>query len=193
MRASDVMTRPVLTVRVDDSVEQAAALLAHNNVTAAPVLDLEGGLAGIVSEGDLLRARMAMAPGADGVPPAAVVADVMTRDVVMLPDQAELSTVAETMLRRGVHSVPIVDSADELIGIVCRHDLLRVLVRNDDVVQWDIQHRLDQYAGGRRAWCATVHDGVVVIKGHYDDDVERRVVEVLARTVPGVRDVDRPL
>ena len=55
MHAADVMTRPVLTVRADDYVEQAAALLANNTVTAAPVLDREGGLVGIVSEGDLMR------------------------------------------------------------------------------------------------------------------------------------------
>ena len=62
MHAADVMTRPVLTVRADDYVEQAAALLANNNVTAAPVLDGQGELVGIVSEGDLLRARVVQVP-----------------------------------------------------------------------------------------------------------------------------------
>jgi CBS domain-containing protein len=187
MRANDVMTRPVLTVRAGDSVEQAAALLSHNNVTAAPVIDDGGDVVGIISEGDLLRARVVRA---DGTPAPAVV-DVMTSAVVTLPPEAELSAVAETMLRSNVHSVPIVDSAGELTGIVCRHDLLRVMVRTDDVVQWDVQQRLDQYAGGHRTWCASVCDGIVEISGAYDDDVERRVVEVLAHSVPGVRGVRR--
>jgi CBS domain-containing protein len=189
MIASDVMSRPVLTVRADDTVEQAAALLSHKDVTAAPVLDAEGNLVGIVSEGDLLRARVGT--GHEGAHPVTLVADVMTRSVVMLPPEADLSEVAEAMLRHNVHSVPIVDDQAAVAGIVCRHDLLKAYVRTDDTVQWDVQHRLDQYAGGRRHWTVTVQRGVVEIDGHYVDDVERRVVEALARTVGGVCDVKR--
>jgi CBS domain-containing protein len=195
MFAADLMSRPVLTVRDDDTVEQAAAMLSHKNVTAAPVLDAVGDLVGIVSEGDLLRARVETwhDNGGEPVPVTAkLVADVMTRNVVILPADAELSAVAEAMLRYNVHSVPIVDSQTEVTGIVCRHDLLRAYVRTDDMVQWDVQHRLDQYAGGRRVWTAAVHDGIVEIDGSYVDDVERRVVEILARTVPGVSQVRRP-
>jgi CBS domain-containing protein len=189
MRAADVMSRPVLTVRADDTVEQAAALLSHKNVTAAPVLDSEGDVIGIISEGDLLRARVATEH--DGAQSATAVADVMTRTVIALPSDAALSEVAEAMLRHNVHSVPIVDDGAELAGIVCRHDLLRAYVRTDDTVQWDVQHRLDQYAGEQRKWTATVERGVVEVEGSYVDDVERRVVEALARTVGGVSQVKR--
>ena len=189
MHAADVMTRPVLTVRADDYVEQAAALLANNNVTAAPVLDRQGELVGIVSEGDLLRARVVHVPDpvhTDAPGPAVrFVCDVMTRDVVALPAAADLSAVAEAMLAHHVHSVPIVDAA-EVVGIICRHDLLRLYVRTDDRVQWDVQRRLDQYAGDERVWTATVHNGAVEISGAYVDEVQHKVVEVLARTVPGV-------
>jgi CBS domain-containing protein len=189
MLAADVMSRPVLTVRAGDTVEQAAALLSHKNVTAAPVLDAEGKLAGIVSEGDLLRARVATDHG--GVRIATLVGDVMTRTVVALAPGTELSELAEAMLHNNVHSVPIVDDEAEVVGIVCRHDLLRAYVRTDDTVQWEVQHRLDQYAGGPRQWTVTVERGVVEIDGHYVDEVERRVVEALARTVGGVSDVKR--
>jgi CBS domain-containing protein len=192
MHAADVMTRPVLTVRDDDHVEQAAALLAHNNVTAAPVLDRHGELVGIVSEGDLLRARVVHVPDpvhlSDPGPVGRCVADVMTRDVVSLPAEAELSAVADAMLTRGVHSVPLMDGS-EVVGIVCRHDLLRLYVRTDDRVQWDVQRRLDQYAGDARIWTASVHNGIAEIDGEFVDDVQHKVVEVLARTVPGVTEV----
>jgi CBS domain-containing protein len=187
MLAADIMSRPVLTVRADDTVEQAAALLSHKNVTAVPVLDGEGDLIGIVSEGDLLRARVCIEH--DGAHAASIVSDAMTRSVVVLPPEADLSEVAEAMLRYNVHSVPIADDRAEVTGIVCRHDLLRAYVRTDDTVQWDVQHRLDQYSGGRRTWTATVEQGVVEIDGSYVDEVERRVVEALARTVGGVSQV----
>jgi len=102
-----------------------------------------------------------------------------------MPSDAELSDIAEALLYHKVHSVPILDSASEVAGIICRHDLLRAYVRTDDMVELDVQHRLDEYAGGR-TWTATVRTGAVEIAGPYLDDVERRVVGVLARTVAGV-------
>ena len=62
-------------------------------------------------------------------------------------------------------------------------------VCTDDRVQWDVQRRLDQYAGDERLWTATVHNGIVEISGRYIDSVQHKVVEVLARTVPGVTTV----
>lgn len=193
VRTTDVMTRPVFTVRADDSVEQAVALLAGSAITAAPVVDALGDLVGIVSEGDLLRARVARESAATTPEPAErramVVADVMTRNVVVMTPDDELSEIAAAMLRYNVHSVPIVDDATQVVGIISRLDLLRAYVRTDDVVQLDVQHRLDEYAGGARVWSATVRGGVVEIAGTYTDEVEHTVVEVLARTVPGVERV----
>lgn len=197
MRTTDVMTRPVLTVRADDPIEQAVALLAGSAITAAPVVDALGDLVGIVSEGDLLRARVAGEHAAEHAaepaesPPrrALVVADVMTRNVVVMSPDDELSEIAAAMLRYNVHSVPIVDDATQVVGIISRLDLLRAYVRTDDVVQLDVQHRLDEYAGTTRAWSVTVRGGVAEIAGSYSDEVERTVVEVLARTVPGVERV----
>jgi CBS domain-containing protein len=119
-----------------------------------------------------------------------VVADVMSRDVVVMPPDADLADVAEAMLYNDVRSVPVVDDTAQLTGIVSRRDILRTVVRTDDILQMDVQHRLDEYAGGERRWTATVSGGVVTIGGPYDDEAERRVVGVLARTVAGVSAVE---
>lgn len=50
---------------------------------------------------------------------------------------------------------------------------------------------LDEYAGTARRWTAHVTDGVVTVAGPYDDEVERTVVGVLARSVPGVSAVEQ--
>ena len=93
--------------------------------------------------------------------------------------------MARTMLDRDVRSVPVLDSG-HVVGIISRRDLLRSVLRTDDVLAHDVQQRLDAYADEPGRWTATVTDGVVRIDGFVDDDVERRVVEILARTVPGV-------
>lgn len=196
MRATDLMTRPVWTLRADDTLEHAVALLSGRHITAAPVLDRVGDLVGILSEGDLLRAHHLTETGPPDSPDrtrATVVADVMSRDVVVMPADAELSEIAEAMLYHRVHSVPILDGASEVAGMICRHDLLRAYVRTDDMVELDVQHRLDDYAGGNRTWIATVHQGAVEITGGYLDDVERRIVGILARTVSGVSSVKQLL
>jgi CBS domain-containing protein len=192
MRVRDIMTRPVFTVRPIDPVEGAAALLADRGITAAPVIDERNRLVGMVSEGDLLRDRVPADPTAHlNVTPSPathrphVVAEVMTRDVVTAWPTEDVADVARTMLSRDVRSMPVLDGG-RLVGIISRRDLLRSVLRTDDVLAHEVQQRLDAYADRTGRWTATVTDGVVRIDGPVDDDEERRVVEILARTVPGV-------
>lgn len=71
MRASDVMTKQVLTVKPHASVREVAALLSEHGISGVPVIEDNGRVVGIVSEGDLLHrteigtdaARSGAAPG----------------------------------------------------------------------------------------------------------------------------------
>ena len=68
MRASDIMTRSVINVRPDTSIEHAAALVSGHHITSLPVLDEQGEVVGIVSEGDLIRQRMPHDPRSHMLP-----------------------------------------------------------------------------------------------------------------------------
>lgn len=194
MRVKDIMTHTVYSVRVGDAIEAAAKLLADRQITAAPVFDDAGELVGMVSEGDLLWHRVPADPTAHLRPVAVggdrphTVADVMSGAPLTTWPDADVADVAQTMLDREVRSLPVLED-DVVVGIVSRRDVLRTMVRTDDVVRRDVQHRLDEYAGGDRRWTAAVQDGVVTIDGELNDDVERAVVQVMARTVAGVADV----
>jgi CBS domain-containing protein len=109
----------------------------------------------------------------------------MTTPVVTARPSDDVADIARTMLERDIRSVPIIDDGD-LVGIISRRDIMRAMVRTDDTLRQEAQHRLDEYAGGVRRWSVTVTDGTAVIDGSFDDDVEREVVAVLVRTVPGV-------
>lgn len=194
MRAHDIMSRPVYSVRTTDTVEAAAALLTDRKITAAPVIDEAGELVGMVSEGDLLWHRVPEDPTAHirrgvsddlGERPR-VVGDVMSGSPVTTWPEADVADIARLMLHHDIRSVPVVDHGD-LVGIVSRRDILRTVVRGDNMLEREIQHRLDEYAGGERRWTATVTDGLATVDGRFDDEVEREIVSVLARTVPGVR------
>ena len=62
MQARDIMTTPVLTVTKDVTVREVARLLLERHISAVPVVDGDGILLGVVSEGDLIR-RAASAGG----------------------------------------------------------------------------------------------------------------------------------
>jgi hypothetical protein len=60
------------------------------------------------------------------------------------------------------------------------------MVRTDDTLAKEVQHRLDEYGDGGRRWTVRVDRGVATVIGDYTDDTERAVVALIARTVPGV-------
>jgi CBS-domain-containing membrane protein len=84
MQARQIMTLPVLTVRPENTIRDAAALLLKHRITAAPMLDTDGELVGMVSEGDLVVDRFGHDPRSqlrqieDAPPGPQTVAEVMT-------------------------------------------------------------------------------------------------------------------
>src|SRR5574342_291684 len=54
LTAKDIMTKDVITVRPDTSIEELASLLVENRISGAPVVDDSGNLYGIVTENDLI-------------------------------------------------------------------------------------------------------------------------------------------
>lgn len=193
MRARDIMTSPVHTARQNASVESAAELMTAKSVTALPVVDADGLLIGMVSESDLLWHRVPAEPTADAsdIPdtdpdhrPGTVV-EVMSAYPLTTTPGTDVADVADAMLQNDVRSIPVLEGR-AVVGIISRRDILRAMVRGDDERAREVQSRLDEYADGRRRWTATVAGGVATVAGNYDNDTERAVVAVLARTVPGV-------
>ena len=196
MRVKDIMGRPVYSVRSTDPVEEVAAVLAEKKITAAPVLDEVGTLVGMVSEGDLLWHRVPADAAAHTFPVdepggayrPTTVADVMSKRPLTTSPEADVADVARTMLYQDVHSEPVIDDG-KIVGIISRRDIVRTVIRTDDVLGHEIQHRLDDYAGGARRWRVTVSDGVASVDGAFDDEIERTIVSIMTRTVPGVAGV----
>jgi len=193
MRAKDIMSSPVHTVPQTATVESAAALMTGHAVTALPVVDAAGTLVGMVSESDLLWHRVTADPTAhlrplpdtDPAERPGTVVEVMSAYPLTTRPDTDVADVAEAMLDNDVRSIPVLDDGT-LVGIISRRDILRAMVRSDDVLTREVQHRLDAYADGQHRWTATVEAGIARIGGDFDGDTERAVVTVLARTVPGV-------
>lgn len=185
MNAADVMTSPAVVVTPATAVREASALLGDHGFSALPVVDDDGGLVGIVSGADLLLAGMSPETAKRSV------AQVMRRPVVSAPVSATPTELAATMLSQRLRCLPIVADEKRLVGVVSRSDLLRVLSPADAVLAARVDAALRAYSGGPR-WTVSVTDGEVSVSGAFADAAERRVVEALVRTVPGVRRTQVP-
>ena len=217
MKASDVMTRDVLTVGRHASIGEAIRLMLDNHVSGLPVVDDGGRLAGILTEGDLLRRsetgterhrprwlEILMGPGrmADEYvrTHGRKVDEIMTRELVSVTEETPLDEIVQVMERRRIKRVPVL-RGEALIGLVSRADLLRALAHALDEKEAastgdeDIRERvLAEIAKGawapRSGLTIVVKDGVVVLDGVILDEKEREALRVAAENVPGVKAVE---
>lgn len=216
MIASDVMTRNVISVPPEATIADAVGLMLERGISGLLVVDTSGTLAGIVTEGDLLRRdelgtqrrrswwlRLLASPGRQAADFTRThgrkVADVMTHDVISVDAKAPLEDIVALMEEHRVKRVPVLEG-DRVVGVVSRADLLRALsvaarehgaVTGDDSTIRD--HILDTLA--RESWVpkttlnVTVVNGVVDLWGTISNDQERRAICVIAENTPGVKKV----
>jgi CBS domain-containing protein len=217
MLAGDVMTRDVAFVHPKTPIIAAVEKIVQARISGVPVVDDDGTLVGILTEGDLLRrVELGTAPHHSnflnflrGPGLAALeyvkthtlaVEDVMTRDPVTVGADAALSEVVSCMERSHVRRVPVVDGV-KLVGIVSRADLVRSLLqrmkaaapedRADEDVRRDIVAEMNRQ--GWHSLCnvkVAVQDGKVTLTGLAQSEPVFRALRVAAESTPGVKDVD---
>ena len=143
----EVMSTNVVTLRPDQTVEEAADALAEHRIGAAPVVDASGTLVGLLRDEDLILSEANVhVPtaisflGADFVLPSALnkfedelkkaagatVGDVMDTEFATVAPDDTLEDLATLMHDRDVTHVPVVEG-DKLVAIVARGDLVRFL------------------------------------------------------------------
>lgn len=147
MLVKDIMTKEVYTVKIDDTVEECAKLLTDKNLSGAPVVDDDGKLRGIVTEGDLIRR------GTNIKGPKAIeilggliyldtpkkffeelkkdlgifVQDVMTDEVITINENATVEEAATLMVEKKIKRLPVLNDNKELVGIISRKDIMNYL------------------------------------------------------------------
>jgi CBS domain-containing protein len=169
-RVRDVMTTGVVTVEPGTSYKQIATLLAEREISGVPVLTEDGRVAGVVSDADLIAAREA-GHGRSLQRPARrqlrlTAGQLMTAPAVTILPDATISAAARLMSARRVRRLPVVDGSEHLEGIVTLRDLLRLFVRTDDDIAWQVTEMLAQILPADRAAIKiTAHEGIVTLSG----------------------------
>nr|WP_286196408.1 MULTISPECIES: CBS domain-containing protein [Gammaproteobacteria] len=118
------MTPKVVTVSPDIQVAEAIRILLQHNITAAPVVDNEGTLIGILSESDCLEGTL---NGSYFSQDAGLVRDYMTSQVVTADPQEDIITVYQRFMTDKAHRVPVVADGN-LVGILSPKDLMSAVL-----------------------------------------------------------------
>jgi CBS domain-containing protein len=216
MRARDVMTTKVVSVKPDARVEEIARKLIEHRISAVPVIDASGAVVGIVSEGDLMRRPeseterhsswwLAMLSAPDEQAAEYVkghgrhAKDVMTRSVVTVDEDAALGEVADILERQQIKRVPVLRDGN-VVGIVSRANLLQGLVTakatkpvtaDDETIRTAILEALKREAGVRDQFVnVTVSGGTVHLWGALQSEQEKTAARLVAENTEGVRKIE---
>lgn len=216
MKAVDVMTRNVVSVKPDATVLQAARQMLQQHISGLPVIDDDGRLVGVLSEGDFLRRReteterrrsrwleFLMGPGKIASEythsHGNKVSEVMTQDVVTVTEDTPLEAIVELMERHRIKRVPVV-RGNAVVGIITRSNLMHAMVSlaraTPKPEQADVairEHLMAEMKKEKWAPIATtnvvVHDGIVELWGIIVDERQRDALKVCAENTPGVKSV----
>jgi CBS domain-containing protein len=212
VNASDVMTKDVVSVRPDTTVPDLVHLLLSRNISGTPVVDADGVLVGVVTEGDLLRRAelgterkrggwLAFFTGTSTLAQdfvrshATKVSDIMSPGVVAVTPETSLAEIADTMEQKHVRRVPVVRDG-RVVGIVSRSNLLRAFASRpveaapassgDAEIRSALLAELSKQSWSRRPEnSVVVTEGVVHLWGLAATDEEKRALELVAEATPG--------
>jgi CBS domain-containing protein len=196
------MTTNVLTVRSSTQLKDAAALLAEHRISGLPVVDEDGHVLGVLSEGDILYKetgtkdkpgffdRLLSVPptGLDLKLAARTVGEAMSVPAVTIRPRRPVTQAATTMIEKGVNRLPVIDDEDRLIGIITRADLVRAFVRSDAEIEQEIREDVLN----RTLWLEAdaiqieVVGGEVRLSGEVGTQTDAELIPTFVQRVPGV-------
>jgi CBS domain-containing protein len=149
--AVDLMQRDIITIRPQDTLDDALTLMTENHVTGLPVMDHHSKCVGVVTANDILNCQRELeevdsetnvqffdvdSQQWQSLPVMSFrteklkdtrVEEVMARDLIRVDLDATVTSVARTMLDAGVHRVLVLDEHNRLYGIVSALDFVRMI------------------------------------------------------------------
>ncbi|MFC1858885.1 CBS and ACT domain-containing protein [Thermodesulfobacteriota bacterium] len=148
MLVKNWMSKKVITIDGDDSMQAAIHLLKTHKIRLLPVMKKDK-LVGIVSDGDIKRASASDATTLDVYELAYLISkikikNIMTKKVITVPDDYTVAETAETLLENKIPGVPVVDTKGAVVGVITQSDLFRVMISITGVKNRGIQFAFQQ-------------------------------------------------
>jgi CBS domain-containing protein len=203
------MTTKVVSTSPNASVRSAALKMLASDVSGLPVIDDDGALVGMLTEGDLLRRVAGTAFSGEHdrkehSDPQSLdayihsngwsVQDAMCTDVITVTPETDVKDIAAIMLSRRVKRVPVVHHG-EVIGIVSRCDLLGVIIdapsdivaSGDEAIRLALATRLKSDLGiDPERIELKVSNSQVFVSGRLETNLQRKAIRSLVESVRGI-------
>lgn len=211
------MSKEVITIGPNGSMQDAIFLMKEKNIRMLPVID-KGKLVGMITQGDLKRASASDATTLEihellYLIDKIKIRDIMTRKLITVPIDFTIEETAEIMLENKINGVPIVDQNEKVVGVVTQSDLFRVLIslygagRMSIQLAFQIEDKLGniglltdaiRFCGGRTTSVLSSYDSApagyrrVYISVHIDKNTKiDRMIEMLERISLPLYMIDR--
>ena len=143
MLVSNWMSKEVVTIDADDSMQEAMKRMKEKGIRMLPVLK-KGKLVGVVTDRDLKRASASDATTLDVhellyLVSKIKVQNIMTKNPITVPQNFTVEETAEVLLNNKISGVPVVDQNGDIVGTITQTDLFRVLIALTGVGKGGIQ------------------------------------------------------
>jgi len=143
MLVKNWMSKDVITIDVNNSMEDASKQIKEHDIRGLPVMK-NGKLVGVVTNGDIKRASASDATTLEiheliFLLSKIKIKDIMTKDPVVIPVDNTVEEAAEVLLENKLSGAPVVDDKGGVVGVITQHDLFRVLISLTGVKKRGIQ------------------------------------------------------
>ncbi|MFB7493284.1 CBS domain-containing protein [Streptomyces sp. NPDC056161] len=187
----DVMDVPAASLRDGMPFRDIARLLAREQIGAAPVVDAQDHVVGVVSESDLLAKVAFEASGhrpgpigrlrerrLHGRSRGETAADLMTSPAITVLPGASVAEAAWLAALSRLKRLPVTDQDGRLVGVVRRNALLNALIRDDAAIREEVEARIEACCppADRKTVEVAVHDGAVQLTGRMPAATTARLV-----------------
>ena len=147
MKVLNIMTKPVFTISYDSTVGEAADVMIERNVSCLPVLGEDGKVIGILTHTNFGMRRDSLPHGEsiytmldhwvdpDKIDEATdfirgrLVKEVMVEPVTTIEEDSPVEDAVKLMVNEGINRLPVM-RGEEDVGIITRHDLLKLLANH---------------------------------------------------------------
>ncbi|MCP4719415.1 MAG: CBS domain-containing protein [Desulfobacteraceae bacterium] len=132
MLIKEWMSKSVITINHDDSLNDAVKLFQTRVISMLPVLK-KGKIIGILTDGDIKKASPSDATTLDkfeisSLMDTVTIESIMSKPVVTICPEHTVDEAAGIMLRKGISGMPVVDKSGIIKGIITKSDIFRCFV-----------------------------------------------------------------
>lgn len=143
MLVKNWMSKEVVTIEADYSMQEAISLLKEHRIKILPVME-NGELVGVISDRDLKRASASDATTLDVHELLYLVSQIrvkkiMTKDPITVSPDLTVEETAELLLANKISGAPVVNGDGKVVGVITQSDLFRVLISLTGVGKRGIQ------------------------------------------------------